>query len=150
MTENDTTTETTETEATEVDDQTTETPTEDQPQTDSPNAEASRYRRRLRETETDRDQLAAKLEDMQKDAIERLLSGTLAKPAGLWAAGHDVASMLDDDGNIDADKVQQAADQAVETLGLERIGARGPYVPREGRTTTPRPTPSWEAAFGAQ
>ncbi|HIY42712.1 MAG TPA: hypothetical protein H9836_16515 [Candidatus Nocardiopsis merdipullorum] len=132
--------------------QETDTPEVDQLEQqpdETKNAEAAKYRRRLRETETDRDQLAAKLEDMQKDAIERLLSGTLAKPAGLWAAGHDVASMLDDDGNIDADKVQQAADHAIVTLGLEKYRSNMMHVPKEGNVTNPRGTRSWEDAFKA-
>ena len=56
--------------------------------------------------------------------------------------------MLNEDGQLDDEKIKTAAATAVEKLGLERIGTRGPYVSKEGNVTSPRATPSWEAAFG--
>lgn len=125
----------------------TDTPTDLEPQTDtdaegaddngSGNREAAKYRRRLRDTETERDELAARLESMQRAEAERLAGSTLHKPAGLWANGATVADVLDDSGNVDADRVKATAETARDALGLQ---ARRPanYVPREGGN--PRPT----------
>ena len=53
-------------------------------------------------------------------------------------------------GKLPLSGIETAADNAVETLGLERVGVHMRPVPSEGRTTNPRGAKSWEAAFGAQ
>lgn len=135
------------TEATEVDDQTTETPTE---ATENPNAEAAKYRTRLRETEAERDALAEQVTALRRAAVEDRLKAQHVPPAGFWAAGVQLEDLLDEDGNLDDKAIKAAADNAVETLGLERIGVHPRPVPSEGRVTRPSGTKSWEAAFGAQ
>ena len=108
------------------------------------NREAAKYRRRLRETETERDQLAAQVENYRRAAVETLAAQTLSKPAALWAAGATVTELLDEAGQPDPEKVTEAARAAAETLGLQRADLRrSNHVPGEGRnpsvtTRTPR------------
>lgn len=104
------------------------TPGEDAPAV-SPNAEAARYRSRLRETETERDTLQARLETMQRAEVERL-AARLVEPSAIWAGGVTLADLLDDDGNLDPAKATAAIDQATSRLGLAV------------KPTTPRPDPA--------
>ena len=137
MTDDQTTTEATE--ATEVDDQA-------QPENKA-GREAARYRHRAKEAEAERDALAEQLTALRRAAVEDRLKAQHVPAAGFWAAGVQLDDLLDDDGNLDDEKIKTAADHAVETLGLERVGVHMRPVPGEGRTTSPSPTPSWEAAF---
>ena len=141
------------------DDQTTPESTEappedqadDQPQTpESPNAEAAKYRHRAKEAEAERDALRDRLTNLQRAAVESKVKESHIAAQGFWASGVQLEDLLDEDGNVDGDKVEAAADTAIKELGLERIGTRGPHVPKEGRVTRPSGTKSWEAAFGAQ
>ena len=128
------------------DDTTTETQPDDQTP-ESPNAEAAKYRHRAKEAEAQRDALAEQVTALRRAAVDAKVKAHRIAPEGFWASGVTLEELLDEEGNLDEEKVKAAADAAVETLGLERIGARGPYVPKEGRTTSPRPTQSWESAF---
>lgn len=119
----------------------------EEPQTKA-NAEAARYRHRLRETEAERDALAEQVTALRRAAVEDRLAAQHVPAAGFWASGVRLEELLDDDGNLDETAIKTAADNAVETLGLERVGVHMKPVPGEGRTTSPSPTPSWEAAFG--
>lgn len=132
-----------------TDDQTTEV--DDQPQsTESPNAEAARYRTRLRDTEAQRDALTEQVTALRHAAVEDRLKSHKVPTTGFWASGVQLDDLLDEGGNLDDDKITTAADNAVETLGLERIGVRGRHVPKEGNVTSPRASKSWGAAFGPQ
>jgi hypothetical protein len=69
--------------------------------------EAASYRRRLRETETERDALRAQVDAMQTAEVERLAAaGGLAQPADVWAFGAELASLRSDDGSIDSKTVE--------------------------------------------
>jgi hypothetical protein len=92
----------------------TETPAEDTPadastaedgSDDTVGNEAAKYRRRLRDTESERDTLKARLENFQRGEVERLAAAKITDPADVWRDGARVADVLDDDGNIDAAKV---------------------------------------------
>lgn len=89
---------------------------------DSPNREAAKYRVRLRETEGERDALATRLQTAQRREVERIAEqhGRLARPAALWAGGTDLADLLDDEGNVDPDRVASTCDQVATDLGLTR------------------------------
>lgn len=108
------------------------------PEDDNPGKEAAKYRRRLRETETERDTLRTQVEALQRAAVEQVAGKHLHKPAGLWASGVTPAELVDDNGNVDPEKVQAAARAAAESLGLARA-AGGNHVPREGYTTSAKP-----------
>lgn len=103
---------------------------------DKTGREAAKYRRRLRETETERDALKATVEAMQRAEAERLVAGQLAKPSALWASGAVVGDLLNDDGTVDPEKVTAAATTARDTLGLAAARPAG-YVAREGTNPPP-------------
>lgn len=84
------------------------------------NREAAKYRRQLRDAEAQRDQLAARLQTMQRTEVERLVADQLAKPAALWAAGVQLADLVNEAGDIDPAKVAIAVTAAIDALGLSR------------------------------
>lgn len=134
-----------------VPDQTGSTETDDeQPEREPRGAEAKRYRLKLRETEAERDALTEHLTALRRASVDDKVKGHKITPEGFWASGVQLEDLLDDDGHLDADKIKTAADTAAETLGLERIGTRGPYVPKEGNITNPGKSVNWEAAFRAK
>jgi len=111
---------------------------EDDNDDEHPAAEAKRYRLRLREAEATRDQLAAQVEAMQRAEAERIAAATVIQPASIWAAGTTVADVLDDDGNVDPEKVKAATITAAESLGLARTKS-GAFSPYAGRVPQSRP-----------
>lgn len=119
--------------------------TEDQQATG--NREA-RYRTRLRETEADRDRLAAHLATMQRAEVERLAAEHLVKPSGLWASGVTVEALLDENGRVDPAKVQQATAAAIDSLGLHPYVAPPSPLPGGGARPAPRSGRSFTSAFG--
>jgi len=69
------------------------------------NAEAARYRTRLREAEAERDGISERLTGYQRREAERLAASTLSRPADLWLDGADPSELLDDEGQLDPEKV---------------------------------------------
>ncbi|MCV7317257.1 hypothetical protein H7J77_17115 [Mycolicibacillus parakoreensis] len=106
----------------------------------SANREAAGYRRRLRDVEAERDELAASLNTLRKAEIERLAGEHLRVGSAIWASGTDLESLLTEDGGIDAEAVKAAAVAARDELGLEANTPRN-YVPTEGQHVE-RPGPS--------
>lgn len=140
-----TTDQTTTTEATE---QTTEAPepTDAPEQPDNPNAEAKKYRLRLRETEAElteaREQVTANaetIERLQRTLIERAAAEQLTDPADLWRYAEDTttADLLAEDGTPDPEKVTAAVTAVVAERG---------YL---AKTRTPRPDLSQGASGNA-
>lgn len=123
---------------------------EDEPEPQS--KREARYRTQLRETEGQRDQLAAQIEAMQRTEVERLAADVIAKPDALWASETTLPDLLDDDGMVDPAKVAAAARTAQKALGLELGGLarkkKGPIVPKEGTSYHGSSHgSSWAAAF---
>lgn len=138
-----------------VDETTTATAEPDAEQDDRAEPQSkreARYRTQLRETEAQRDQLAARIEAMQRAEAERLAADVIAQPNALWVSGTTLPDLLDDDGQLDPAKVDTAARAAQQTLGLE-LGAaerkkKGPIVPREGASTrSSAKSNTWADAF---
>jgi len=73
------------------------------------NREAAKYRRQLREAEAARDALGERLAALQRGQAETFAREHLADGADLWRDGLDLTALLDDDGNLDAAKVAEAA-----------------------------------------
>ncbi len=121
---------------------TTTTDTEPAP---TDNRREARYRRQLRDTEAERDQLADQLATMRRAEAEHIAAATIAKPAALWAAGIDLADLLGDDGNVDPAKVAAAAGTAREQLRLE--APRRNVVRSEGANPASARTTSFADAF---
>lgn len=78
----------------------------------SGNSEAARYRRQLRDTEAQRDQLADRLTAYERTDAERH-ADRLADPRDLWTAGVELDDLRNEDGTIDPEKVRAAADQVL-------------------------------------
>lgn len=110
------------------------------------NAEAAKYRRRLRDAEAERDALTGQLGAMRRTEAERVASKHLAAPGAMWAAGTDLADLLDDTGGIDPEKVKAAAENAQATLGAAPPPP-GNYVPNEGKNPRPRRNDGMEAVI---
>lgn len=108
-----------------------------------PSSEAAKYRRRLRDAESERDALAGRVEGMQRAAVERQATASLAQPTDIWLAGVSLAELLDADGNLDPSLV----DTAVAEVLRERPGWAAPPPPpsfdggmRTGQTVGRGPT----------
>lgn len=108
-----------------------------------PEPEAARWRRKLRETEAERDALAARVEQLQHHYVETLLDRHNLTTEAVFAAGMTLPDLLDGDGNPDPQKVTAAATTARDLLGV----TPGLYVPAEGRLPKPPTNGSFSAAF---
>jgi len=97
--------------------------------------EAARYRRRLRDAEAERDELATRVEALQRAEVERLAGQKLTKPSAIWAAGVELSGLLDEAGNVSPDAVAEAAQAARDELGLAQV--RRGVAPKEGLAAEP-------------
>lgn len=122
----------------------TQDPSED---TDRPehggNAEAAKYRRRLRDTEAERDALAVKVAAMQTEQVHRIAAEYLSQPGDLFEVGKvELAELLNPDtGEVDPDLVALGVSALLETrpgLGKPRLPA-GPSTMGMGVGSTIRP-----------
>jgi hypothetical protein len=99
---------------------------------DGPGREAAKYRRRLRDAETERDRLSERVVSLQRAEVERLATADSLRPAALWSSGVELADLLSDDGTVSAAKVSEAIGAAREQLGIPNPPPRN-YVKNEGR-----------------
>lgn len=109
------------------------------------NDEAARFRIRLRDTEAQRDQLAANAESLQRQSVEDLLAGTNVKPAALWKVT-DLDALVGDDGLVDENQVAAAVATAREHFGITPP-QKGNHVPGVGNQPAgiPKADPFTEA-----
>lgn len=84
---------------------TPESPTESE--ASNPNKEAAAYRRRLRDTEAERDVLATKLTGAMEQLVNIEVAKKLAAPEDFWTTTQ-MADLLDSDGLVDPEKVTAA------------------------------------------
>ena len=88
--------------------------------------EAATYRRRLRETEAERDQLRSTLDELQRGEVERLAAAAgMAVPGDLWSTGTVLANCRDDDGRIDVEVVQGLVDDVLRSRPTWRAPVNG-------------------------
>lgn len=113
---------------------------------DGPGREAAKYRRRLRDTEAERDRLAEQVESLQRAEVERLAASDGLRPAALWASGVELADLLADDGTVHGSKVSAAIGASREQLGIPNPLPRN-YVKNEGRSPGRPGKPSGKAAM---
>ncbi|WML64763.1 hypothetical protein [Rhodococcus sp. AH-ZY2] len=93
-------------------DPTTEPSAEPPAEPKSGNSEAARYRRQLRDTEAQRDQLAERITVYERGEAQRH-ADRLADPTDLWTAGIELDELRGVDGTIDPTKVAAAVDQVL-------------------------------------
>ncbi|CAN5830575.1 hypothetical protein BH24ACT3_BH24ACT3_11450 [soil metagenome] len=108
--------------------------------------EAAKYRRKLRDTEAERDTLRGQVEGLQRAEAERIAGQHITKPEGMWA-GVELADLLDEAGAVDGEKVNAAAKDARERFGL-RSKLDGNVVPREGSNPPPPRAGGFADALG--
>lgn len=119
---------------------------EDVKQLEDGNAEAAKYRRRLRDTEKQRDTLAAHVEALQRAHIEAALTKSGVKPDAVFAVA-ELADLVAEDGTIDADKLAAAVDAARAKFGIT-TPSKGAHVPGVGNQPATRPrADAWRDAF---
>lgn len=109
------------------------------------NAEAAKWRTKLRAAESERDLLSARVVEIQRHQIDALLEGERVTFDALTAAGATLSDLLDSGGRVDADKVHAAAERARDVLGIN-IHA-GLHVPAEGQIPPPPKSDSFSSAF---
>jgi len=112
---------------------------------DDGHGEAARYRRRLRDTESDLAGLTARVDRIETAHVERLAAARLADGSDLLALGGvDLDALRGDDGEID----DQLVEQAVTALLTARPGfAKPPRLPGfDGgqRTDITTPPADWQ------
>lgn len=96
-------------------------PTTDMPE--RPEREAAKYRRQLRDVETERDNLTARVETLTRTLVEAALpKGMPAK--GFWAVGPAPTDLLDEDGHVDQGALDSAVAQAETDLGINNLRTR--------------------------
>ncbi|MFC9997031.1 hypothetical protein [Nocardia sp. NPDC127526] len=79
---------------------------------DNPNAEAAKWRRKLRTTEAELATVREQLGRYQRAAIELVAAKYLEVPADLFDIGLvDMAALLDENGDLDATKIHNAAEE---------------------------------------
>ncbi len=79
------------------------------------NSEAAKWRIRLRAVEAERDGLAARVAAFTRAEVERHAAPRLADPDDLFSLGKvEVADLLDDEGEVDPEKVEQAVTDLLE------------------------------------
>lgn len=116
--------------------------------TDTDN-EAASYRRRLRDTEAQRDALTDRLATLQRAQADQIIESLGIRPQAVWLAGTTLDGLLGDDGDVDPERVQAAAAEAAESLGITPV--RQPEGLSGLHSGTMRPPPAadgWVQVFG--
>lgn len=109
-------------------------------------SEAAKYRRKLREAEAERDDLAARVEALQRAQVVTLLEAARVKPDAVFAVA-PLAHLLAEDGTVDPDKVKAAIDSARDRFGIA-TPTKGSYVPGVGnQPSAPPKVDAWKEAF---
>lgn len=85
---------------------------EDDGQADE-NREAAKYRRRAKDAEAERDRLTQRLTVLQRAEAERLAGQRLGTGVDLWAGGVELAALVDEDGNLSTELVDQAVTDVI-------------------------------------
>ncbi|QPZ39531.1 hypothetical protein [Paramicrobacterium chengjingii] len=109
-------------------------------------ADASRYRHRLRDTEAERDTLAGQLKTARGNIVEHMLSNSPATLDALTAAGYEIDSLLDDDGNIDQGKLDEAAQATCKRFNINFSRPSSHAMSRANRVRL-EPEPDFANAF---
>lgn len=130
------------------------TATEAEPEVVDDKGEAAKYRRRLRDTETERDGLAERLTNLQRAEAERLAADVLAAGPDLWLGGTQLSDLLDDTGSVDIQKVTAAARLVTADRPhwrrREPSAAAASDVTGNGKITSGDEPRSWADVLGGQ
>lgn len=110
--------------------------------------DAAKYRTRLRETETERDELAATVDAYRRADAERAAAKHLADPADLWRDGLTPADLLGEDGKTDPALAAKAAADVAAAHPHWKPACK-PYAGplHSGLGPAPAAAKSWQAAL---
>ncbi|RAU99474.1 hypothetical protein [Mycolicibacter senuensis] len=75
--------------------------------TDNPNREAAKWRTKLRDTEAERDALAERLAAAQRQNVTTTVAQHFRDASDFWSTT-DLADVLDDEGNVDTERLTTA------------------------------------------
>lgn len=123
------------------------------PQTEQPHGdgrEAAKYRRQLREAQTERDTLRGRVEAMQRLEVQRLAAADLAAPADLWLTGTALPDLLDDNGDVDTAKVTDTIQRIIGDRPSWRAAPAPPSFDGGVRATVPTATTYQEILRGGK
>lgn len=114
---------------------------------ESGNAEAAKYRRRLRDTETQLAEANQRIEALQRQQVDALIEAAGVKPAAVWTVAQ-LDTLLTEEGTVSVEAVTAAIDEARNTLGITPIG-KGNVVPGIGNqpANSLEPKDTWTEAF---
>ncbi|OHT93182.1 hypothetical protein [Mycobacterium syngnathidarum] len=121
---------------------------DDEPQGDNPNREAAKWRNKFRDAETELTTMQQRLETLQRSEAERIAATALHDPTDMWRDGTQLTDLLDDNGNIDPNKVTDTATKIADTH--QHWKRRRPVSATEVTSTTPvgaDTTPTFSDAF---
>jgi hypothetical protein len=124
---------------------TPETPAEETNDVAALRREAAGHRVKAREAVEQRDALAARVERYQRAEVTRLAAAQLAQGEDVFHAGAELAAFLDEDGEVDAEKVKVAAASIASTR--PGLAAATPSFDGGARPLPPAPGPSFADGF---
>lgn len=113
-------------------------------------SEAAKWRVTARQTETKLQVAEARIEEMQRNEINRQLATKMAMPEDFWLSGKwSVADMLNEHGQVDADRVAEAAEAVLDgrphwRAVLKPIGAPSNAVTGDGDYKPGPAAPTWQ------
>jgi hypothetical protein len=91
------------------------------PELSTGNSEAAKYRRQLRDTETERDLLKTQITAWQTDHAETVAAKEGVNAAALWASGADLQTLIGENGLIDQSLLGEAIQTARDILGIKAL-----------------------------
>ncbi|MCV7090025.1 hypothetical protein [Mycobacterium interjectum] len=113
----------------------------------------AKYRKALRDTEAERDQLRTRLETRDTADVERDLAGRLVDPGDLWRAGVTLDDLRGDDGELDPDRIDEAVTTVVAEHPHWAVNPVSPAAPASQVTSDGRPNldadqaTTWQGLF---
>ncbi|MHB1063215.1 MAG: hypothetical protein ACYC1Z_01750 [Georgenia sp.] len=123
---------------------------EGEDETGARGGEAAKYRRRLRQAETERDELRTTVDGLRRTIAESALGDVLAKPAALWLTGTNPADYYGEDGNLNIEALTAAAQTAVTEHGLAPATVAQVFDAPSTHRTPPVSAPSWQTALSGR
>ena len=112
--------------------------------------EAAKWRVTARQTEAKLAVAEARVAELQRQEVERILATKLAMPEDMWLSGKwSVADMLNEQGQVDAERVSAAADAVLEgrphwRATLKPVGAPASSVTGDGDYKPGPAAPTWQ------
>lgn len=106
-------------------------------------AESKKYRKRAQDAEQAHQELQDRHTNLIRSVAEHQAHKAGVNAAALWGAGTTPGDLLDDDGNLDYSKIDQAAHTARRHFGL----GQGVENPLQGRGASGPPSEDWADIF---